>query len=87
MTIQGWTLIIVFVGILLVLTKPVGLWLHAPYEGRRTPLHAVLGPVERGFYRLAGVDPNIEQGWPGYAIAMLTFNATRLLAPHAVLRL
>ena len=65
MTIQGWTLIIVFVGILLALTKPVGLWLHALYEGRRTPLHVILGPIERGFYRLAGVDPTVEQGWRG----------------------
>ncbi len=57
MTIQVWTLIILFVGILLALTKPMGLWLHGLYEGRRTPLHSVLGPIERGFYRLSGVDP------------------------------
>jgi potassium-transporting ATPase potassium-binding subunit len=87
MTIQGWTLIILFVGILLALTKPVGLWLHALYEGRRTPLHAVLGPVERGFYKLAGVDPNVEQGWRRYAVHMLAFNVALLLLTYAVLRL
>ena len=38
--------------ILIAITKPMGMWLFALYEGRRTPLHAVLGPVERGFYRL-----------------------------------
>jgi len=37
MTLQGWILIIGFVAVLLALTKPVGLWLHALYEGRRTP--------------------------------------------------
>lgn len=87
MTIQGWTLIILFVGILLALTKPIGMWLHALYEGRRTPLHVVLGPIERGFYRLAGVDPTVEQGWRRYAIHMLLFNVTLLLLTFAVLRL
>ena len=87
MTIPGWTLILLFVGILLALTKPVGLWLHALFEGRRTPLHAVLGPVERGFYRLAGVDPATEQGWRGYAVAMLAFNVMLLLLTYAILRL
>ncbi len=44
MTLQGWALILGFVAILLALTKPVGVWLFALYEGRRTPLHVVLGP-------------------------------------------
>jgi K+-transporting ATPase A subunit len=48
MTFEGWLLIAAFVGILLALTKPVGMWLFALYEGRNTPLHRVLGPVERG---------------------------------------
>ncbi|VVT14736.1 potassium translocating ATPase, subunit A [Sphingomonas sp. EC-HK361] len=87
MTIQGWFLIIAFIGILLALTKPVGAWLFALYEGRRTPLHAVLGPVERGFYKLAGIDPNAEQGWRRYAVHMLLFNAALMLFTYAVLRL
>ena len=87
MTFQGWFLILLFVGILLALTKPVGLWLHALYEGRRTPLHAVLGPVERGFYRLSGIDPNQEQGWRRYAVHMLLFNVALLVLTYAVLRL
>ncbi|MGN6271100.1 MAG: potassium-transporting ATPase subunit KdpA [Sphingomonas sp.] len=87
MTIQGWGLILVFLAILLALTKPIGLWLHAVYEGRRTPLHVVLGPVERGFYRLAGIDPAAEQGWRRYAVHMLSFNVALLLFTYAVLRL
>ena len=87
MTFQGWFLILLFVGILLALTKPVGLWLHALYDGRRTPLHAVLGPVERGFYRLSGIDPNQEQGWRRYAVHMLLFNVALLVLTYAVLRL
>jgi potassium-transporting ATPase potassium-binding subunit len=87
MTLQGWILIIAFTGILLALTKPVGLWLFALYEGRRTPLHAVLGPVERGFYKLAGIDPTAEQSWRRYAVHMLLFNFVLLMFTYAVLRL
>lgn len=87
MTMQGWGLILGFVAILLALTKPMGSWLFALYEGRRTPLHAVLSPVERGFYKLAGIDPDVEQGWRRYAVHMLIFNAVLMLFTYAVLRL
>ncbi len=87
MTFQGWCLILGFVAILLALTRPVGLWLFALYEGRRTPLHAVLGPVERGFYRLAGIDPHAEQGWRRYAVHLLAFNVVLMAFTYAVLRL
>jgi K+-transporting ATPase ATPase A chain len=87
MTFQGWLLIIAFTGILLLLTKPMGRWLFALYEGRRTPLHRLLGPVEAGFYRLSGIDPAQEQGWRRYAVHMLIFNAVLLLFTYGVLRL
>ena len=87
MTFQGWILILGFVAILLVLTKPVGTWLFTLYEGRRTPLHVVFGPVERGFYKLAGIDPNAEQGWRRYALHMLLFNVALMAFTYTVLRL
>jgi K+-transporting ATPase ATPase A chain len=87
MTFQGWLLIIVFVGLLLAITKPMGRWLFALYDGQRIPLHRLLGPVEAGFYRLAGIDPNEEQGWRRYAVHMLIFNFALLLFTYAVLRL
>ncbi len=87
MTLQGWFLILLFVGILLALAKPVGMWLFALYEGRRTPLHVVLGPIESGFYKLAGVDPSKEQSWRAYAVHMFLFNVALLLFTYAVLRL
>ncbi len=86
MTVQGWMLILVFTLILVALAKPVGLWLFAIYEGRRTPLHTVLCPVERGFYKLAGVDPNAEQSWRRYALHMLAFQLVTLLFTYLVLR-
>ena len=87
MTLQGWLLILGFVAVLLALTRPMGAWLFALYEGRRTPLHVVLGPVEGGFYKLAGIDPGREQGWRTYAVHMLLFNLALLLFTYAILRL
>ncbi|PZU06901.1 potassium-transporting ATPase subunit KdpA [Sphingomonas sp.] len=86
MTLAGWALIALFILILAVLTRPVGQWLFALYEGRRTPLHVVLGPVERGFYRLSGIDPAKEQGWRAYALHMLLFQLATTLLTYALLR-
>lgn len=87
MTMSGWALILLFVAFTAALAKPMGMWLFALYEGRATPLHRLLGPVERGFYRLAGIDPAEEQGWRRYALHMLLFNLALLLFTYAVLRL
>ena len=87
MTIQGWTLIVLFTAAVVALTKPMGMWLFAVYEGRRTILHPVLGPVERGLYKLAGIDPAAEQSWRRYAVHMLLFQLALLLFTDAVLRL
>jgi K+-transporting ATPase ATPase A chain len=87
MTVAGWGLILLFVALTLALAKPMGMWLFALYEGRATPLHRLLGAVERGFYRLAGIDPNEEQGWRRYALHMLLFNVVLLLFTYAILRL
>src|SRR5258708_427732 len=87
MTLQGWMLIAVFVAILLAITKPMGMWLFAVYEGKNMPLQRVLGPVERGFYRLSGIDPTEEQSWRRYAIHMVMFNAALMLFTYVILRL
>jgi len=87
MTFAGWAMIALFTIILWLLAKPMGVWLFALYEGRRTPLHTILGPVEPAFYKFAGIDPNAEQGWRRYAVHMLVFNLALLVLTYAVLRL
>ena len=87
MTASGWALILVFIAVLAALTKPMGMWLFALYEGRSTPLHRLLGPVERSFYKLSGIDPHEEQSWRRYALHMLLFNLALLLFTYAILRL
>ncbi|TRW17937.1 potassium-transporting ATPase subunit KdpA [Glacieibacterium frigidum] len=87
MTVQGWLLILGFVALVVLVAKPMGVWLFAILEGRRTPLHAVLGPVERGFYAAAGVDPAQDRGWRRYGVDMLVFNLIGLLLTYTILRL
>ncbi len=87
MTVQGWLLIALFTALLVAITKPFGVWLFALYEGRRTPLHAVLGPVERAFYALSGVDPDEDMGWRRYAVHVILFSLFGVLSLYAILRL
>ncbi len=87
MTVQGWLLILVFAALVVAITKPFGMSLFAIMEGRRTWLHPVLGPVERGFYALSGIKPDAEQDWKRFGIHMLLFNAVGLFLTYAILRL
>jgi potassium-transporting ATPase potassium-binding subunit len=86
-TVQGWFLIVLFTLIIVLITKPMGAWLFRLMEGGRTWLHPAMGPVERGFYRLAGVDPKQDQSWRQYAVAMLLFNGLGILLLYALQRL
>ncbi|HVP68688.1 MAG TPA: potassium-transporting ATPase subunit KdpA [Anaeromyxobacteraceae bacterium] len=87
MTLNGWLEIGLFAIAILLVTKPVGLYLHRVYEGDRQPLPRILGPVERLLYRLSGVDPSKEQDWKGYAIALLVFSLFGVLGTYLILRL
>ncbi|WP_367275647.1 potassium-transporting ATPase subunit KdpA [uncultured Nevskia sp.] len=71
---DGWLLIALFLLILTLATRPLGGYLKRVFEGERTWLSIVLGPVERGFYKLAGVRSNEDQTWIRYATAMLIFS-------------
>ena len=87
MTLAGWLLILGFTALVALLAKPFGLWLFALYEGRPTALHRLAGPIERGFYRLSGIDPTSEQRWRTYALHLLMFQVVTTLFTYAVLRL
>ncbi len=88
MDISGWTQLALFLGILLLLTKPAGLHLVRVLEADgKTFLDRFLKPVERLFYRVLGVDPFAEQDWKGYTLSLLAFSLVGLLFTYAVLRL
>ncbi|CAI9401051.1 Potassium-transporting ATPase potassium-binding subunit [Pleomorphomonas sp. T1.2MG-36] len=87
MTINGWIQILVFCGIIFLLVRPLGGYMTAVFTGERTPLSFVLGPLERGLYRLAGTTEREEQHWTGYALSLLLFNLFGFLLLYALLRL
>ena len=87
MTLNGWLQIVFMLALVVVTARPLGIYMAAVFEGRRTWLNPILRPVERGFYALAGVDEKREQGWLGYAIALLAFNAAGFVLLYAILRL
>ena len=87
MTLAGWTMILIFTALFVAFAKPMGAWLYALYGGQNLPGARVLAPVERGLYKLSGVDPAREQGWVGYAVALLTFNIAGMALLFAILKL
>jgi K+-transporting ATPase ATPase A chain len=78
-TLNSVLQVLIFLTLVLLLTKPVGLYMTAVFSGRRTWLTPVFGPVERFFYRLSGINPEEEQKWTGYVIAMLVFSVAGML--------
>ncbi|HEY0521853.1 MAG TPA: potassium-transporting ATPase subunit KdpA [Stellaceae bacterium] len=87
MTINGWIQILLFAAIVAALVRPLGSFMTRVFNGERTFLSPVLVPVERGLYRVAGVDERTEQHWVTYAVAMLLFNLAGLLLLYAMQRL
>src|SRR5450759_3737264 len=78
-TLNGVLQVLIFLAIVLLITKPMGLYLTAIFSGRRTWLSPVFAPVERLFYRLCGVNPEEEQKWWSYVISMLVFSVAGML--------
>jgi K+-transporting ATPase ATPase A chain len=69
----------IFMVIVLLITKPLGLYLTKVFAGERTLLSPVFVPIERLFYRLSGIDPDEEQKWTQYMIAVLVFSLVGML--------
>jgi K+-transporting ATPase ATPase A chain len=77
---------VIYFLIILLVTKPVGLYMYRVFGGERTFLSPALRPVERGFYRITGVDETKEMRWTTYTVAMLLFSLVGLLATYLILR-
>jgi K+-transporting ATPase ATPase A chain len=87
MTTSGIIQIALYLGLLLLLVKPLGLYMARVFNGEWTFLDPVLRPIERAIYRLSGVDPHREQHWTIYTAAMLMFNFAGLFLLYALQRL
>ena len=87
MNAYSWIQLIFYMVVLLALAKPLGTFMAKVYQGEKTFLDPVFGPVERFIYRLAGVHADEEMNWKVYAIALMVFNVLGLLVVYALQRL
>jgi K+-transporting ATPase ATPase A chain len=88
MNISGWMQLALFIALLLLITKPLGLYLCQVLDvNGRTFLDPVVRPFERLTYRLLAIDPEKEQSWIHYTIAMLIFSTVTMLFTYGILRL
>ena len=87
MTANGWFQIGLYVLVLFLITKPIGIFLARVFEREKTILDPVLRPVERLIYRLCGVDEKKEMRWTEYGTTMLVFSAASLILLYLFERL
>ena len=87
MTSQGLLQLALYAVVLVLLVKPLGAYMAAVFQGERTFISPLLGPVERLIYRISGVDPASESDWKHYALGVLLVNLLGLIAVYALQRL
>src|SRR5258708_39208684 len=88
MNILGWLELAIFLIVLILITKPLGIYLVQVLDAHgKTFLDPVVKPLEKLTYRLFGVDPEKEQSWLHYTIAMLVFTGVTVLFTYGILRL
>jgi potassium-transporting ATPase potassium-binding subunit len=87
MTAAGILQILVFFGLIWLLTKPIGLFMARVFQGERTFLHPVFRPIEVLVYRLCGVREDHEQRWTQYTASVLGFSVFAFLFPYVLMRL
>src|SRR3977135_4183302 len=87
MTIIGVLQILAFFGLILLVTKPVGLFMSRLFQGERTFLHPVVRPVAVLGYKLCGVREDQEQRWTQYAASLLALSLFAFLFPYLLIRL
>lgn len=83
-----WLQLALYLGLLALITKPLGLYLMQVLDADgRTWLDPVVKPVEKMTYKLIGADPRREQDWKQYTFAMLAFSVVGVLFTYTILRL
>jgi K+-transporting ATPase ATPase A chain len=87
MTLNGWLQILLFFALILLVTKPMGVFMTRVFNRERTFLDPVLRPIERLIYRLTGVDERREMRWTEYAYAMLLFSGVSMIVLYGMQRL
>ena len=87
MNTSGWIQLILYIAALLLVTKPLGIYLFKILDADgKTFLDPVVKPIERLTYKIFGIDPKKEHDWKRYTIAILIFSVVSMLFTYAVLR-
>jgi len=86
MSLAGVAQILVYLAILIAITKPMGLFMARLFQGERTFLHPVLRPLEKLTYKLCGVREDAEQRWTQYTASLLSFSVFSFLFAYVLQR-
>jgi potassium-transporting ATPase potassium-binding subunit len=87
MTASGWFQILLFLALVLLVTKPMGVFMTRVFNREKTFMDPVLRPIERLLYRVTGVDEDHEMRWTEYAISMLLFSLVSMIVLYLMERL
>jgi potassium-transporting ATPase potassium-binding subunit len=87
MTLNGWLQILFFFALILIVTKPLGIFMTHVFNREKTFLDPLLRPVERLIYKLTGVNEDREVQWTEYAATMLLFSVASMLVLYLIQRL
>jgi K+-transporting ATPase ATPase A chain len=86
MTILGWLQAALVFALVCACTKPLGAYMARVFQGERVLLSPVVGPVERGLYRICRIDPDCEMGWKTYAFSVIAFSLVSVIYLYVLLR-
>jgi K+-transporting ATPase ATPase A chain len=87
MTANGWLQITVFLALIFLVTKPLGVFMARVFSREKTFMDPVLRPLERLLYRVTGVDEEHEMRWTEYAVSMLLFSVVSMILLYLIQRL
>jgi potassium-transporting ATPase potassium-binding subunit len=82
---QAWFTLLLFLAVLAALAYPLGIYMARIADA--APIGGVIGKLERGIYRAAGVDPAHDMPWTRYAVAVLLFSAVGVVVVYLMQRL
>src|SRR6202171_1770510 len=78
MTANGWLQMFLYLAVIFLITKPIGIFLTRVFNREKTFLDPLLRPLEKLVYRLTGVNEEREMRWTEYTNAMLLFSGVSM---------
>ena len=87
MTANGWFQILLFLVLIFLVAKPMGIFMARVFNREKTFMDPALRPIERLLYRVTGVDENHEMRWTEYAISVLLFSMASMVLLYLMQRL